>query len=327
MDKFFEKLSLYDILSMVIPGGIILLFFLGCCGFDWRVSDVDVDSKLIWGFGLVVSYIIGMGNHAFSKKLWKKYRNNPLLLKHSLKGYRTRYTVEVKKLTHKINCDDCEVDAIESFLRLSVSIIAVLLVLLILGFWIADIAIPQLCTKVVFLLAVASLVIVFVLWLLSHVCLSSDNSSEVQDKYNEAYTYVLQRSKNGEIPVIEGQIAFLQSMILPIALMLALLAIKGNTFLSISGCCKCCAAGCSCPFVFGGVLVWLLLFTLIYERIMKVHSMVWDYYEYTKRIENHDTPPCKVPSCRISQVCQAYIFIKAKGCSTIKTIQNKRRRS
>ena len=94
------------------------------------------------------------------------------------------------------------------------------------------------------------------------------------------------KSKNGEIPVIEGQIAFLQSMILPIALMLILLAATAKIFFSISGCCKCCATdGCPCPFVFGEILVWLLLFPLIYNRIMKVHAMVWDYYEYTKRIE------------------------------------------
>lgn len=286
MDKFFEKLSLYDILSMVIPGGIILLFFLGCCGFGWRVSDVDVDSKIIWGFGLVVSYIIGMGNHVFSKELWKPYRNNPLLLKHSLKKYKSRYTSEVNILTQDITCNDCGVDAIESFLRFSVPLVVVLLVLLILGCWITDvIAIPQFCAKIVFLLAAVSLIIVLVLWLIPRTFLSADNRSEVQGKYDEAYTYVLQRSKNGEIPVIEGQIAFLQCMILPIVLMLALLATKGNAFFSISGCCKCCAAGCSCPFVFGGVLVWLLLFPLIYERMMKVHSMVWDYYEYTKRIE------------------------------------------
>lgn len=286
MDKFFEKLSLYDILSMVIPGGIILLFLLGCCGFDWRINDVYVDSKLIWGFGIVVSYIIGMGNHVLSKVFWKKYRNNPLLLNRSLKKYRNSYTSKVNELTEGIKCDEFGVDVIESFLRFSVSIIAVLLVLLILGFWISDIAIPQLCAKIVFFLAVASLVVVFVLWLLPHINLLTDNSFEVQDKYNEAYTYVLQKSKNGEIPVIEGQIAFLQSMILPIALMLILLAAKAKIFFSISGCCKCCAAdGCPCPFVFGGILVWLLLFPLIYNRIMKVHAMVWDYYEYTKRIE------------------------------------------
>lgn len=95
MDKFFEKLSLYDILSMVIPGGIILLFLLGCCGFDWRINDVNVDCKLIWGFGIVVSYIIGMGNHVLSKVFWKKYRNNPLLLNRSLKIYRNSYTSKV----------------------------------------------------------------------------------------------------------------------------------------------------------------------------------------------------------------------------------------
>lgn len=42
-------------------------------------------------------------------------------------------------------------------------------------------------------LAVASLVVVFVLWLLPHINLLTDNSLEVQDKYNEAYTYVLQK--------------------------------------------------------------------------------------------------------------------------------------
>ena len=49
---------------------------------------------------------------------------------------------------------------------------------------------------------------------------SSNNSTErslVLEKYYEAYYYVQQNSQNKDIPIMEGQVAFLQSMTIPIS--------------------------------------------------------------------------------------------------------------
>lgn len=79
MDQFLGKLSLYDIIVMIIPGGAILLFFLDYYGVE-LVSIGSNDISLLTVLGAVVaSYIIGMGNHVIAKKLWEVFRNNCFL--------------------------------------------------------------------------------------------------------------------------------------------------------------------------------------------------------------------------------------------------------
>ncbi len=68
MDLFFGKLSLYDIIVMIIPGGAILLFFLDYYGVDLlSIDSNDINSLAVLG-AVVASYIIGMGNHVMAKK-------------------------------------------------------------------------------------------------------------------------------------------------------------------------------------------------------------------------------------------------------------------
>lgn len=90
----------------------------------------------------------------------------------------------------------------------------------------------------------------------------------MEDKYNEAYSYVLEESCYDGIPIIEGQVAFLQSMVIPGLLILMLLSKYDST-----------------PLLLGGILLFLLLFYLIFDRIILIHKLVWEYYEYTKRIK------------------------------------------
>lgn len=97
--------------------------------------------------------------------------------------------------------------------------------------------------------------------------LDLQSKSSLEDKYYEAYSYVLEKSKYGGISVIEGQVAFLQSMIFPIVLMLFLFS-KHN----------------SLPLFLGGFLLLLISLYLIFDRTMLIHKQVWEYYEYTKRI-------------------------------------------
>lgn len=90
----------------------------------------------------------------------------------------------------------------------------------------------------------------------------------MEDKYYEAYSYVLEESCYDGIPIIEGQVAFLQSMVIPGLLILMLLSKYDSTLLLL-----------------GGILLLLLLFYLIFDRIILIHKLVWEYYEYTKRIK------------------------------------------
>lgn len=90
MNQFLGKLSLYDIIVMIIPGGTILLFFLDYYGVDLLYNGSCGISSLAVFEAVVASYIIGMGNHVIAKKLWRTFRNNGLLLSDSLKKAKKR---------------------------------------------------------------------------------------------------------------------------------------------------------------------------------------------------------------------------------------------
>lgn len=80
MNQFLGKLSLYDIIVMIIPGGAILLFFLDYYGVNLvSIGSNDISPLTVLG-AVVASYIIGMGNHVIAKKLWGVFRNNNFLL-------------------------------------------------------------------------------------------------------------------------------------------------------------------------------------------------------------------------------------------------------
>ena len=105
----------------------------------------------------------------------------------------------------------------------------------------------------------------------------------ILDVYYNAYYYVLQTYKNKDISVLEGQVAFLESMFVPI---LAFLCVPYKSLISF--------------FMLGDVvnasyvillfkcliaLLWLGLLPAISNRIAKIHELVWYDYEYLKRIE------------------------------------------
>ena len=205
MDQFLGKLSLYDIIVMIIPGGAILLFFLDYYGVDLlSIDSNDINSLAVLG-AVVASYIIGMGNHVIAKKFWGIFRNNYFLLSYSLKKAKNEYTKKLNSLIENVNLDCCKLDLQSKIL--------------------------------------------------------------LEDKYY-AYSYVLEESCYDGIPIIEGQVAFLQSMVIPGLLILMLLSKYDSTLLLL-----------------GGILLLLLLFYLIFDRIILIHKLVWEYYEYTKRIK------------------------------------------
>lgn len=206
MNQFLGKLSLYDIIVMIIPGGAILLFFLDYYGVNLvSIGSNDISPLTVLG-AVVASYIIGMGNHVIAKKLWGVFRNNNFLLSYSLKKTKNVYTIELNKLTENLEADSDE-------------------------------------TKF-------------------------QMSTKLRDRYYEAYSFVLEKSRYNCISIVEGQVAFLQSMVIPGLLMLLYLS-KYE----------------SAPLLLGGILLFLLLFYLIFDRIILIHKLVWEYYEYTKRIK------------------------------------------
>lgn len=205
MNQFLGKLSLYDIIVMIIPEGTILLFFLDYYGVDLLYNGSCGISSLAVFEAVVASYIIGMGNHVIAKKLWRTFRNNGLLLSDSLKKAKNEYTKELNRLVEDVNLECCKLDL--------------------------------------------------------------QSKSILEDKYYEAYSYVLEKSKYGDVSIIEGQVAFLQSMIFPMVLMLILFS-KHD----------------SLPLFLGCFLLLLISPYLIFDRTMLIHKQVWEYYELKFRI-------------------------------------------
>lgn len=207
MDQFLGKVSLYDIIVMIIPGGAILLFFLDYYGVDLlSIDSNDINSLAVWG-AVVTSYIIGMGNHVIAKNFLGIFRNNYFLLSYSLKKAKNEYTKKLNSLIENVNLDCCKLDLQSKIL--------------------------------------------------------------LEDKYYEAYSYVLEESCYDGIPIIEGQVAFLQSMVIPGLLILMLLSKHDSS-----------------PLLLVGILLLLLLFYLIFDRTILIHKQVWEYYEYTKRVKD-----------------------------------------
>ena len=74
--NFLSKLSLYDILAMIVPGFIILLWGLSMCKLSWMPNTFEVDNSIIWAIWLIAAYLIGIINHVLTSRIWNKTRNS-----------------------------------------------------------------------------------------------------------------------------------------------------------------------------------------------------------------------------------------------------------
>lgn len=80
MNELTSKLSLYDILSMIIPGGTILLFLALTVGCELRFDGYKIAPVISGTIVIVVSYLLGLINHSFTSCLWKPFRNNSKMI-------------------------------------------------------------------------------------------------------------------------------------------------------------------------------------------------------------------------------------------------------
>ena len=74
--NFLSKLSLYDILAMIVPGFIILLWGLSMCKLSWMPNTLEVDNSIIWAIWLIAAYLIDIINHLLTSRIWNKTRNS-----------------------------------------------------------------------------------------------------------------------------------------------------------------------------------------------------------------------------------------------------------
>lgn len=90
MDRIIGNLSIYDVLSMVIPGGTLLLFLQVLFAADSYPLSVlinkeqELDRTILFTIGTVVSYIVGIFNHLLTTMIWGGFRNNTAYIKREL---------------------------------------------------------------------------------------------------------------------------------------------------------------------------------------------------------------------------------------------------
>ena len=295
MDKFLGKFSLYDIVTMIIPGGTILLFLqILLLDVDFPMNEISLllfkDSSAIneisikrsdfWtGQNIVVvlilSYIIGIINHILATKIWSSFRNDPKMIKNKFKevvnGMPLSYHLDGK--SEKKTGDEFA----NVFLWLIVAVVFVSQMFVAFMEMLNGETIPT------FLFNAGIIVIVsLVTW--GYPLFYIQKSDKVLlDAYYEAYYFVAQNSKAFNVPFIESQVSFLQSMLLPLTLLLCLpnasIEKLFSLFLGINESYNIFLL--KVPFM----VLWTCIIPAVYSRQNKIYELVWYDYEYLKRLE------------------------------------------
>ena len=124
-------------------------------------------------------------------------------------------------------------------------------------------------------MCIALLVVIF--FLLSVIKPKRVLQREILDKYYTAYYYVKKNTYSNSISAIESQVAFMQSLIIPLFIFLATPLERIDYYL----------VGLKASDL--KIAVYILLIILIICipcRINKIYYLVWSDYEYLKRLED-----------------------------------------
>ena len=268
-----SKISLYDILAMILPGGL-LIWCLAQTGFGGRVIAAYIRSldtfpcKDVWIATslLMFAYIIGLVNHVFTTFLFDKVfhmRNNS---KHILSVVEDLKREGIWNKLKDLGIDKPKgkaVDKEKSTIKCSVIQYFVYQ-------WNS---------------------IKFVLSKIRTGCKLNQFDYMVVDKYYDAYTYSMKNGLMSAISAIEYQIAMLENFFIPT--IWAVLVLRKLNVACICGCCsvQILYSGWIC-LLLEGIIITIFLW-IILSRMKKVYRIVFENYEYYKRLE--EKPKKKLP--------------------------------
>lgn len=268
--NFLSKLSLYDILAMIVPGFIILLWGLSMCKLSWMPNTFEVDNSIIWAIWLIAAYLIGIINHVLTSRIWNKTRNNYDFLAETLRNTKKEIK-DYKYLPQKEY-------SYTKQLHVTIPCIYLLAAIVVACFLQASsikvenvyIYIPELLS-----LAAFSFLLYFSFKGIDPSVAPSKENHEILNLYYEAYYYASKNGYNNDVSIIEGQVAFMQSMIIPISLFLILPKslypyMPYPEFI-------CILKG----FL---LLLCIVLILVIPNRVKKIHYLIWCNFEYLKRL-------------------------------------------
>lgn len=292
MSQFITKISLYDILTMIIPGGTIILFLQYLfASLPFPINAISTFLQSLWSWQnclvvLVLSYMIGLANHLLACQVWKKLRNDPKMIKGKLFEVISNMPLSFY-LKYLFYSEENEQEVLQG----QIKEIASTSLWLIFAVWFVSqlfvLTSEMLFSKdVELLLCEIDIVLVIVLCLMTlaiPLFYTKTEDKTLLDAYYEAYYYVQQNSERSNIPVIESQVAFLQSMLLPLLLMLCLPTYSVEKMFSLE-------LGTNANYIVFMIKVfWVSLcvsiIPIVIYRQNKIYELVWYDYEYLKRLE------------------------------------------
>lgn len=263
MKELFSKLSLYDILVMLIPGGTILVFIALSWNFELYFDTSKIAPALFWTIMLTLAYLVGLVNHIATSVLWSPFRNCPYMIKNA------------KNKVYGIGraSDNKCGKVVVIFLEHSwIEILLIVIFFLLIGMFLNCDGNGK-C-------GVYVLLVFYVLILFLTLCgVSIVFTNSVDDEYYESYYLVLKNRYSNDIPIMEGQVAFMQSMIIPLVLL---------TLLPHEVLCDYIPCGYVCCVRWFLISLIILMILAIILRQRKIYERVWEDAKYLKLLHEKE---------------------------------------
>lgn len=268
MKEIFSKLSLYDMLAMLIPGGTILVFIALSLDFELYFDTSKIAPALAWTVMLILAYLIGIVNHIVTSELWSHFRNNLEMINEV--GKVVDGVKGEKSIRFLINC------CIEP-------IIAILLIVLVCLFFYCCKWNDCACWWI-FVVPVYYMVMMLIS-LFKNRRKDSNKKKEdekekkekkLMDAYYRSYYFALKNRYSNDIPIMEGQVAFMQSMIIPLLLLALLPCEVLNDYIPHGA--ECCVR-----WLLISLIVLMILAIILRQR--KIYERVWEDAKFLKLLQ------------------------------------------
>lgn len=263
MKDFISKLTIYDILSMVIPGGTILLCIVVSLHNDVFQKGCKIDSYILWISASVLSYLIGIVNHSITAILWSKFRNCPQMLQ-----------VASDETGKDKCCFEIFIACLSPFM---------IILLLFTAFYIVKDCISL--KQINFCYIILPFLIFSCVFLVRSLCninINCDNiDTNIKDDYYQKYYYVATHTYRNDIFTIEGQVALMQNMFFPIFYLLMLPHDILNSILAIN-------KDQVCLLKLSLLFLLVLLLPTIFHRQMKIYRCIYEDWKYLYKMEQEE---------------------------------------
>ena len=237
------KFSLYDVLAMIIPGGIVMAVIIllsnpdlfqneciecfkctTCFMSNITINDLGIIQSVVL---LSISYVLGLLNNWISDGVFRGFRNNHEAIENEQLRV-LRYNKNIYLKTHGVNRDRQTKSQVKNLL-------------IIIGKVSKNIMMD---------------------WLKWIPCIKKNNMGN-PTVYYSLYYKLYDRKLLGAIPLIESQVALLRNSLIPVSILMIILSDK-------------CWSLCSLL----SLLVVILLYITMIQRQNKIYRLVWESANY-----------------------------------------------